>query len=216
MFQKIIDNIKRDLEIDDNLRESTLKLSRNAIRLSQQAVRATHKGEFNRAKNILKEIRNLNDEVEQNLRSSAPHLYSKGYVVSMQQEFVEASLFLALVKGETNVPDPETLRVSKYAYIQGLGDLIGELRRKIIDSMRSEDFQQAGKYLGFMEEVYNALILLDFPEGLIPGIRRKIDVGRSLIERTKNDLAYLEFGDKLLNRIHELLERLKNEPSMES
>ncbi|MHA1648748.1 MAG: haloacid dehalogenase [Candidatus Helarchaeota archaeon] len=210
MFQKIFEKIIKKLEIDDEVRENTLKVTRKAVRLSQDAVRATHRREFKKAKENLKEVRKLIDEVEKNIKELSPHLFYKGYVTVMHQEFVEASLFLALVQKNTEMQGPEALNVSEYAYLEGLGDLIGELRRYSIDAMRNEDFQEAEWSLGVMEQIYDLLITLDYPEGLVPGIRRKTDIARSLIEKTKSDFHYLLHGNKLVTSINRLLEKLKN------
>ncbi|MFX1295393.1 MAG: haloacid dehalogenase [Promethearchaeota archaeon] len=213
MFEEIFKKIRKELDIDDELRETTLKVSRKSVRFSQEAVRAIHRGELEKARENLKKARSLIQDVEKNIKDASPQLYYKGYVLIMHQEFVEGSLFLSLIEGEKEIQGPESLQVSNYAYLQGLGDLIGELRRYSIDAMRNDNLQRAKNYLENMKEIYDSLITLDYPEGLISGIRRKVDIARSLIEKTKNDLAYLQFGNKLVDNINKLIEKLKNTDS---
>ena len=211
MFEGIFDNIKKKLDVDDKIRETTLKISRKSIRNCQEAVRAIHRGEFKSARQKLKESQELIQEVERNIKKVSPRLYYKGYVVDMQQEFVEASLFLTLIEKGTEIESPEVLNVSNFAYLHGVGDVIGELRRHALDAVRNGETQEAERALGLMEELYDLLRSLDYPDGLIPGIRRKVDISRSLIEKTRNDLAYFEHGNKLVTGMDQLLKKLKNQ-----
>lgn len=211
MFEGIFDNIKKKLDVDDKIRETTLKISRKSIRNCQEAVRAIHRGDFESARQKLKESQELIQEVERNIKKVSPRLYYKGYVVDMQQEFVEASLFLTLIEKGTEIESPEVLNVSNFAYLHGVGDVIGELRRHALDAVRSGETQEAERALGLMEELYDLLRSLEYPDGLIPGIRRKVDISRSLIEKTRNDLAYFEHGNKLVTGMDQLLKKLKNQ-----
>ncbi len=210
MFEGIFENIKKKLDVDDDVREKTLKISRESIRYCQEAVRRIHRGEFEKAREKLQNSHRLIQEVERNIKKVSPRLYYKGYVVDMQQEFVEASLFLTLIEGSEEIQTPESLDVSNFAYLHGLGDVIGELRRHSLDAVRNEDSQEAERALKLMEELYDLLRSLDYPDGLIPGIRRKVDIARSLIEKTRNNLAYFQHGNKLVNRMDRLLKKLKN------
>ena len=213
MFADIFEKIKEKLDKDDEIREATLKISRKSIRLSQGAVQATHRRELEKAKANLKEAKELIEEVEKNIKKISPRLYYKGYVTDMHQEFVEASVYLTLIEGGTEVQDPETLNVSNYAYLHGLGDVVGELRRHSLDAVRQENNEEAERCLTLMEEIYNLLRSLDYPEGLIPGIRRKVDRARGLIERTRNELAYFQHGNKLVNSMNQLQKTLKKRDS---
>ena len=210
MFEEIFEKMIKKLDMDDEIRETTLKVSRESVRFCQEAVRAIHKGEFEKAREKLKESRKLIQEVEKNLKVVSPRLYYKGYVTVMHQEFVEASILLTLIEGKAEIQDPEMLNVSNYAYLHGLGDVVGELRRHSIDAMRNENTQEVEKAISLMEEIYSSLHSLDYPEGLIPGIRRKIDVARGLLEKTRSELAYFQHGNKLVSSIDQLLKKLKN------
>ncbi len=210
MFEDIFIKIKEKLDKDDEIRETVLKISRKSIRLSQEAVHAIHRREFERAREILNEAKKIHQEIEENIKKVSPRLYYKGYIVDMHQEFVEASLFLILIEGGTEIPDPKALNVSVYAYLQGLGDVVGELRRYILDAVRLENNEEADRCLRLMEELYVSLLTLDYPEGLIPGIHRKVDIARGLIEKTRNQLSYFQHGNKLVKSMNELQETLKN------
>jgi translin len=213
VFEEIFERIKQKLDADDEIREATLKATRNSIRLCQEAVRSIHRKEFEIARGKLEEASNLILELENNIKNKNPELYYKGSVLMMHQEFVEASLLLILIEDKTKIPSPEALNVSHYAYLSGLGDVIGELRRHSLDAIRDENFLEAERSLNTMEEIFNLLRTLDYPEGLIPGIRRKVDVARSLIEKTRSDLTYFKHGKTLVNKMNQLLESLKKSDS---
>jgi translin len=196
VFEEIFERIKQKLDADDEIREATLKATRNSIRLCQEAVRSIHRKEFEIARGKLEEASNLILELENNIKNKNPELYYKGSV-------------LILIEDKTKIPSPEALNVSHYAYLSGLGDVIGELRRHSLDAIRDENFLEAERSLNTMEEIFNLLRSLDYPEGLIPGIRRKVDVARSLIEKTRSDLTYFKHGKTLVNKMNQLLESLK-------
>ncbi|GAH46138.1 unnamed protein product, partial [marine sediment metagenome] len=79
--------------------------------------------------------------------------------------------------------------VSNAAYLDGLGESVGELRRYILDSLRRGDFSRCDELLSIMEEIYGVLITMDFPELLAHGLRRTTDNMRGIIERTRGDLT---------------------------
>jgi len=93
-----------------------------------------------------------------------------------------------LIDGE-DLPKPETLGVSNPAFLDGLGESVGELRRYILDSLRRDDFSRCEELLTIMDEIYGILITMDFPELLAHGLRRTTDTIRAIIERTRGDLT---------------------------
>jgi translin len=93
-----------------------------------------------------------------------------------------------LIAGE-DLPKPKTLDVSNAAYLDGLGESVGELRRYILDSLRRDDFSRCEELLTIMDEIYGILITMDFPELLAHGLRRTTDAVRGIIERTRGDLT---------------------------
>lgn len=103
---------------------------------------------------------------------------------------VEASVTLALVNGES-LPEPETLRVSYPAYLNGLGEAVGELRRYLLDSLRRDDLSRCGELMEMMDEIYGVLVTMDFPEAITCGLRRTTDVARGILEKTRADLTLI-------------------------
>jgi translin len=110
-----------------------------------------------------------------------------GFVENASQEFVEAScLYNIMLKKD--LPDPDKLEVTYSSYLKGLCDVVGELRRKSLDSILDGNSEKAHRYLKLMEEIYDAIIRFDYPSGLIP-IKRKQDMVRGIIEKTRGELA---------------------------
>ena len=168
-------------------RERALRLSRDVIRSSANSIRATHRGEFDRAHELLATVTGLVQEIEQALESS-PAVYYAGFVEDAQKEYVEAAATLAFAEG-TALPGRDDLRVGPAPYLNGLAEAVGELRRFILDSLRRDDFSRCEELLGLMDEVYSILVSMDFPEAVTRGLRRSTDMVRGVLERTRGDLT---------------------------
>ena len=172
---------------EDGAREKALRSCRQVIRYSAEAVRAVHRQEEDKAKQRLDSAHELLRELAHDLAKHGRLLHS-GFVHDAQKEFSEGCITLALISGE-DLPRPGALGVSNAAYLDGLGESVGELRRHILDSLRREDFSRCEELLGIMDEIYGILITMDFPELLAHGLRRTTDAMRGIIERTRGDLT---------------------------
>ena len=168
-------------------REQALRLARDMISNSANSIRATHRGDFDRAKSLLDKVSTLASEIEDALEAH-PNLYYAGYVEDAQKEYTEASATLALVRG-TRLPGPEDLGVGPAPYLNGLAETVGELRRFILDSLRRDDFNRCEELLDIMDEIYTALVTMDFPDAVTRGLRRSTDMVRGILERTRGDLT---------------------------
>ncbi len=184
----------------DAAREKALPLCRGAIRYCSQAIRAVHRQEFDQAKELLQSAHNLLDEAEQAI-TACSELINTGFFRDAQKEFAEGSITLALVTGK-QPPDPDELGIDSAAYLNGLGEAVGELRRYLLDSMRKGDLSQGEELLSAMDNIYNILITMDFPDAITAGLRRTTDMVRGVLERTRSDLT-------LVMRQKELEDRLK-------
>jgi translin len=172
---------------EDEAREKALRSCRQVIRHSADAIRAVHRQEQDKAKQILDSAHELLRELNQDLAGHGRLLHS-GFVHDAQKEFAEGRITLALIAGE-DLPRPEALGISNAAYLDGLGESVGELRRYILDSLRRGDFSRCEELLGIMDDIYGILITMDFPELLAHGLRRTTDAIRGIIERTRGDLT---------------------------
>jgi translin len=130
-------------------------------------------------------------------------LLHSGFIHDAQKEFAEGCITSALIAGG-DLPKPETLGVSNAAFLDGLGESVGELRRYILDSLRRDDFSRCEELLTIMDEIYGILITMDFPELLAHGLRRTTDTIRAIIERTRGDLTVSLRQKKLEKKLDDL------------
>ncbi len=196
------------LDEKDKVREEALRTTREIIRLCGEAVRRMHRGEFDEAfKNVTDASRKMRD-LEQIL-SSHKDILHEGYVQAAYQELAEAYILYHLLKSK-DLPLPEEIGVPYVPYILALGDVIGELRRVILDRLRSGDFSSSETYFRIMEEIFSYLITLDYPDALIPGHRRKCDIARGILEKMRGDLFLAVHREKSIELMKRLLERLKS------
>ena len=143
---------------EDEAREKTLRSCRRVIRYSADATRAVHRQEHDKAKQLLDSAHELLRELNHDLAGHGRLLHS-GFVHDAQKEFAEGYITLALITGET-LPKPGALGISSAAYLDGLGESVGELRRYIFDSLRRSDFSRCEDLLTIMDEIYGILIKL--------------------------------------------------------
>lgn len=201
----IAEKISLHLAAKDKARENTLRLCREIIRYSANTIRAVHRQEEAKAEELLSFARNslkkLNDGVSQN---HSELLYA-GFVHDAQKEFAEASITLAIISGKP-LPDPESLDINYPAYLNGLGETVGELRRYLLDSLRRNDLSRCEELLATMDDIYATLVTMDFPEAITYGLRRTTDSVRGILEKTRGDLTLALRQDELERKLEQLQE----------
>ena len=133
-LDSIADRIRKSFAAKDAAREKLLPLCRDSIRYSGNAIRAVHRQEFDQAKALLEKASALLAEADGIIKAGNELSYA-GFFRDAQKEFAEGSITLALVTGK-QTPAPEELGVDSVAYLHGLGEAVGELRRYLLDSMR--------------------------------------------------------------------------------
>ena len=194
-------------------REQALLSSRQVIRLSANSIRATHRGEFDVARSLIDEVRQLLEELR-GLRTVHPEVFYGGFVEDSVKEYVESCATLAFVEG-TGLPTledmGEELSIGAAPYINGLAESIGELRRSVLDMLRRDDFSRCEALLEIMDEVYSVLVTLDYPDAVTRGLRRTTDVMRGVIERTRGDLTIALRQRGLERQLARFSDRLGNE-----
>ena len=192
-LDSIADQIRLSLSAKDAVREKALPLCRELIRYCSNAIRAIHRQEFDQAAELLQSARKLRDEVKQAV-ADWEELRHAGFVRDAQKEFAEGSVTLALVTGNP-LPDPSELEIDFTAYLNGLGEAVGELRRYLLDSMRRGDLSRGEELLSAMDDIYNVLVTMDFPDAITGGLRHTTDNVRGILEKTRGDLT-LAFREK--------------------
>ncbi len=187
MIKNIIEHIREELEEKDKAREQGITLSREVVRNCRVAMQHVHKMELERAYSMIQTARE-NVEKMISVLEDQPDLYYTGFVEHAQQEFTECSVIYALVSGK-GIPEPEELKVEPVAYLNGLGDVGGEIKRHILDLIRNGMLDDGERYLNIMEELYTGLMLFDYPDAMTHGLRAKTDRLRLLLEIARGELT---------------------------
>lgn len=182
----ITESAWRALSERDQAREKVLPLCRDSIRASSNAIRAVHRQEFGVAEDNIQAARRLLTEAEKVLAGCSE--LTTGIVRDAQKELAEAHATLALVMKKP-LPSAEELAVDTAAYLNGLGEAVGEIRRYLLDAMRRGDLSRGEELLGVMDDIYSMLITMDFPDAITSGLRRTTDMVRGVLERTRSDLT---------------------------
>ncbi len=205
-LDSIAQGIREGLTAQDEAREKVLPLCREVIRYSSTAIRALHRQEFEAAAGLLASAREQLEETERAV-GDYNELRHTGFFRDAQKEFAEASITLALVEGDPT-PSPEELKVSATAYLNGLGEAVGELRRYLLDSTRRGEIGRLEELLSAMDDIYNILVTMDFPDAITGGLRRTTDMVRGILERTRSDLTLLIQQNKLEQKLRLFEDRL--------
>ncbi|MCD4782631.1 MAG: haloacid dehalogenase [Candidatus Eremiobacteraeota bacterium] len=203
-LDQFAEKISSHLARVEKARDESYILHREIIKKSGMTIRAVHRGEKERALTLLSETR------EKILRSKAlieviSELTRSGFIHDAQKEYVEASVTTAIVFGD-EIPDPDNLKVNYAAYLNGIAEVIGELRREILDLMRRDQTEKCEYFLQAMDDIYSVLVTMDFSDAVTGGLRRTTDQSRAILERTRGDFTnYLvnkRLRDDLKARIH--------------
>ena len=185
--REVVSELKNSFDSLYEIREDSLKISRQAIQYASKSIRSVHRSELTEAEHFLLECQKCLSEL-MIITYDYPMIKYNGFVVDAEKEMVEASLVLAFEK-DNILLFPSELNVSSIGYIGGLGDAIGEWRRRALDLLRELKIDSAAKYLSIMELSMDILSELDYPDGMTGGLRRIADNARGIIERTRSDIT---------------------------
>lgn len=205
-LEEIIKKIDKNINKKEKIRDKTLKNSREIITECRKAIQLLHKDSMQDANNHIKNASEKLSEIYE-FTTDYPDLYYSGFVENAIQEFVEAYCFYNIKNGK-ELPDPDEIKTTYSAYLMGLCDFVGELRRGALDFILIGEIPKANEYLKYMDEIYDGIMSLDYPAGLIP-IKRKQDILRSLIDKTRGELAITSFEQRIDNKIHEFCELIE-------
>ncbi len=192
-------------------RERALPKSRTAIRYCANSIRATHRQEFENARSLLAQAAALLTDIQQDLQDHLD-IYYAGFVQDAHKEFAEATIFVALVQGHT-LPRADELAIGWAAYLNGLAEAVGEVRRYILDQLRQDRFEHCEQFLAAMDDIYALLVTIDFPDAITAGLRRTTDATRGILEKTRGDLTTAA-GQAQLQRSLEALQLILEQPRM--
>ncbi len=145
-------------------------------------------------------------EAEESLRTAQevlapfPKVKHAGFLADAEKEYAEAKLMSAFVLGEP-LSDHRTLQIEPAAWLNGLAEAASELRRFLLDELRLGNIGRGDELLEDMDDVYELLVSIDFPDALTGGLRRTTDAFRAVLERTRSDYTTTVMQEQLKRAI---------------
>ena len=184
----ICDQIRHEFDQKTALRDEALKQARELTRHASLAIRAIHREDHDEAQSEINLGRELAQALTRTLRTEHPELFFAGYTQDAIKEYCEACLTVAMIKGEA-LPTPQDLDAEPPAYLNGLTETLGELRRRCLDLLRPGYSAEVERLLALMDDVFTQLVTMDYPDAITDGLRRRTDLARGIIERTRADIT---------------------------
>ncbi len=206
-LEPVMEHVRKVFADKNAAREKALPLCRDAIRHSANAIRAVHREDFSPAEELAATAGRQLAEAKRALQDH-PDIYFAGFVHDSQKEYAEASITLAIIGGRP-LPQPNDLDVELPAYLNGLGEAVGELRRHLLDKLRGGDVEHCESILVAMDDMYSVLVTMDYPDAMTGGLRRTTDSVRGILERTRGDLTVSVRQRELERRLSEFDQRLR-------
>ena len=179
--------MKKELAEKDSVRENAQQSMRKATSLSKQAILLVHQKKQEKAKKLVENAKKLISELQGSAKEHPSIIYS-GMFSAALQEYSEANILLGLIQ-EARFVTPKEIKVPAADYVLGLADVIGEYRRLALDALREGEAAKGEECLKIMDEIYIELMAMDEAYMRVPGLRRKCDVARRIIETTRGDIT---------------------------
>jgi translin len=201
-LDSITEKIRQDFDARTGSRDQALSQARQLTRACSLAIRAVHRDDVQAMQEHLTEAGKLAGLLTGGL-AQHPDLYYAGYTQDALKEFVEASVTCALIQNQP-LQTPEELGVTGFTYLNGMAEVVGELRRRTLDILRHGYSQEAERLLGIMDDIYSVLVTIDYPDAITNGLRRQTDLARSIIEKTRGDVTFSLRGEHLEQAIGRL------------
>lgn len=209
-LESIADQIRQEFDARTAARDKALATARQLTRACSLAIRAAHRLDLDGIAGQLAEARSLADALRDSL-TDYPELYYTGYTQDALKEFVEANVTCALIQGQS-LAMPQDLGVMGATYLNGLAEVVGELRRRTLDILRHGYSEEAERLLTQMDDIYDVLVTMDYPDAVTNGLRRQTDVARSIIEKTRGDITFSLRGGQLEQAMRGLSRQLNGNP----
>lgn len=193
-----LNKIAKSLSEVQDAREFLLKNTREIIILCSKSIISVHKGDMKSAKNNLKQADVL---LKKYKKKATPDL--RRYMITPEQEFVEAASLIAIVE-KNEIPSEKELDVMSESYVLGLMDCVGELKRMIFDKIRIGDIDNASRVFEIMENLYLHLYPFSMYDKVVKEARRKIDVDRILVDDARGAITEEKRRSELIKALNKL------------
>jgi translin len=206
-INEVVNEIDSFLKVKDEAREQIIKITRDVIREAGYAVTEANADNMAAARNHLARAQEKWREVSV-IIARHEELRHSGIIYNAGMELAEAAIFISIVE-DSPIPGPEDIGVHRIPYLLGLLDVVGELRRYAIAKVRENNFKEAWRAFYAAESIFLSTKSLDYPDKLVPGLRRKIDAARYSVEELRKFLTDMESRVRLINKLSELSEQLE-------
>ncbi len=207
-FAKIFSPILTDLMRMERIREKVQEHVNSVIAHCRKSISSTHRNDFAVSG---AELRKAKGELAKILLLSknSPQLLGWNLVTSAYQEYVEASLLFCVGRG-IKIPSPKSLSVPPVAFLLGAADLVGELRRMVVNAIRSDEMHEAEEFYQYMVTMFEHISRFPLSDSMVPGLRRKIDQARYTLEETNAVLAEEHSRRELIRQMEDTRRLLKS------
>lgn len=207
----ICDQIREDFNRKTAWRDAALGQARELTRHASLAIRAIHREDHAEAETELEAGRQLVHTIKADLRDD-PDLYFAGYTQDAIKEYCEAQLTVAMILNRA-LPTPQELGAEYPAYVNGMTETLGELRRRCLDLLRPGYSEEVERLLGCMDDIFTQLVTMDYPDAITDGLRRRTDLARGIIERTRADITVSFRQSELERALSRLSRQLSDQQS---
>jgi translin len=198
-LQQLVGAVTASFADTHRAREVGLPACRRAIRASGSSIRAVHRQAPDDAAALADEAAAALREAQVAL-APFPAIAYAGFLSDAEKEYAEARLTAALIAG-TALPGPADLGVMGVSWLKGLAEAASELRRHLLDRLRDGELDRGEELLGAMDDAYDALVAVDFPDAITGGLRRTVDALRAVLERTRSDVTITVLQSRLQRAI---------------
>jgi translin len=183
----LVEPILARLDAAHQAREKGLAACRRTIRACGQAIRAVHRHQPDLVASFTAEAETALREA-QSVLSPHPSVAYAGFLVDAEKEYAEAVLTAAFVAGSP-LPSVADVGVEPTSWLKGLTEAASELRRHLLDRLRAGEQERAEALLLHMEDAYDVLVTIDYPDAITGGLRRAVDALRAVLERSRADVT---------------------------
>ncbi|MCL2712007.1 MAG: RNA-binding protein [Methanomassiliicoccaceae archaeon] len=180
----IITDVNKRMDELEKLREISVSSSRTIIRMTKKIIHSIHLNEDHLP--LLKEAVAEYDKLYSLIRDEPEILFS-GAVADMMTEFAEACILSSVVM-KKDIPSYDSMKITPQSWVLGIADCLGELRRVLLNHLINNDIIKAKDVFNDMEIICDSVLSFDVPDAILP-VRRKQDIARSVMERTRTDIA---------------------------
>ncbi len=200
--QNSLNSLSSQMKELEQRREALIKETREVISLCSKAIILLHGGKVKDSETMLNSasssIKKLKDYVICDLDR---------YLWPAEQEYVEAYVLKEIVERKSFLSGHDKLNVSLNAYVTGLLDCTGEIKRMIYDNLRKNNHGYSLSLFEIMQSIYNLVYPFSFYDNLIPGIRKKLDVSKRMMEDVRITMTEEYQRTMFLNEFKRVSER---------